>query len=131
MRIFCVPAVALAIAFTIRAEDSARVYVYAQRDTEARSWLSISWDSVKVAELKRGMFFVLEFVPGRHILSVERGAPLPLEVRSGDESFVRLGWNHGANRPPFPILSKIYEAGARREIKFLSYIPAKNAHSNL
>ncbi|QOY88394.1 hypothetical protein [Paludibaculum fermentans] len=52
---------ALAVDFLIvplpgRAEDSAQVFVYAPRETEARRWTAASCGGSVVAELKQGTF---------------------------------------------------------------------------
>ena len=130
MRIAVISAIALAAALPTLAENPTRIYVYAQRDTAARSWLSISCNSVVVAELQRGAFFAINVEPGPYMLSVEKGVPLSIDARAGEESFVRLDWSYGIDRPPIPVLSKIYTAGAQREMKYLSYVPAKRVHSN-
>lgn len=110
---------------------SARVYVYAQRDTAARSWIAISCSGIVVAELRKGRFFAINLAAGRYTLSLEKGVPLSLDLRSGEESFVRLDWNYGIGRPPIPVLSKVRRTDARREMKYLSYIGVKKAHSSL
>jgi len=130
MRIAVISTIALATALPMLAEDSARIYVYAQRDTAARSWRSISCNGVVVAELKRGTFFAINVEPGRYTLLVEQGVPLTVDVRSGEESFVRLDWSYGIDRSPIPVLSKIYDAGAQREMRYLSYVAPKRVHSN-
>jgi hypothetical protein len=82
-------------AFPAVAEDRARIYVYARRETAARSFLSISCDNQVAAEVKQGLFFAVNVDPGRHVVLVDRGLPLFLDVLAGQESFVRLDWNYG------------------------------------
>ena len=83
------------------ADDSGRIYVYAQRETAARSWLPITCGGVVVAQLKRGMLFAINVPPGRHTLSVEAGLPAFVDVHSGEDVFVRLDWNYEVGRAPF------------------------------
>jgi hypothetical protein len=75
---------------SLLAADSARVYVYARWETPARSWLPISCDGEVVAKLKQGTLFAIDVTPGRHNLGSDRGVPVFVDVRSGDEVFVRL-----------------------------------------
>jgi hypothetical protein len=126
-----VPIVVLASAHTLLAEDSTRIYVYAQRDTAARSWMAISCGSAVVAELKQGTFFAIDVAPGAYTLFVDKGIPLSIDAHPGDESFVRLDWDYGIDRPPIPVLAKVRQSEARKEMKFLSYIGTKRVHSSL
>ena len=131
MRIAVFGAVALATAIAISADNPARIYLYARRGTAARSWLSISCGGVVVAELKQGMFFAINVAPGQATLFVENGVPLSVIGHSGEELFIRLDWSYGIDRPPIPILSKVQQTEARREMKYLSYIGEKRVHSKL
>jgi len=115
MRIAAISAFALATALSMPAQIPARIYVYAQRDTAARSWLPISCNNVVVAELKRGTFFAINVEPGPYSLFVEKGVPLSVDARSGEDSFVRLDWSYGIDRPPIPVLSKMYKDGANEK----------------
>jgi hypothetical protein len=56
--------------------------------------------------------------------------PLSIDVRSGEESFLRLDWNYGIDRRPIPLFSKVRQTEAQKEMKYLSYIAAKKVHSN-
>jgi hypothetical protein len=131
MRTALAAAITLAAAFPLPADNSARIYVYARRTTAARSWLQISCGSAVVAELKQGVFFAIKVASGRHTLFVENGVPLSIDARSGEEFFVRLDWNYGIGRPPIPMLSKVSQTEARREMKYLSYVGFKRVHSSL
>src|SRR5258707_9980710 len=95
-------AVALAVTstFTLEAEDQARIYVYARRDTAARSWMSISCGNAVVAEIKQGTFFAITLATGQYTFVSENGIPLPIEARAGEELFLRLDWNYAIGRPP-------------------------------
>jgi hypothetical protein len=121
----------LASALSLVPEDATRIYVYAQRDTAARSWIAISCGSAVVAELKQGTFFAINVAPGAYTLLVDKGVPLSIEAPPGEESFVRLDWNYGIDRPPIPTLVKVPQSEARKEMKFLSYIGIKRVHSSL
>lgn len=136
MRVTVVVAIALATALTLPADDPARIYlctrrVYSRRDTPARSWLSISCGSVVVAELKQGTFFAINIASGRYTLFVEKGVPVSVDARPGEEYFVRLDWDYGIDRPPVPVLSKVHQTEARGEMRYLDYIGAKRVHSDL
>jgi hypothetical protein len=108
--------------YAARAEGLARVYVYAQRETPARSWLAISCDKTVIAKLKRGRFFAVNVAPGRHILSEEKGIPVFVDARSGEESFVRLDWHIKVGEPAIPVLEVVAPTYAREEMMYLTYI---------
>jgi hypothetical protein len=94
MRASVVSIVAVASALVLLPEDATRIYVYAQRDTAARSWIAISCGGAIVAELKQGTFFALNVAPGAYTLFVDKGVPLSIEAHPGEESFVRLDLNY-------------------------------------
>jgi hypothetical protein len=131
MRYVVVAATLLFLSVALMADDLAKVYVYARRDTAARTWLSISCDNLVVAELKQGAFFAIEIAPGRHAFLLENGIPLVLDAQTGQDSFVRLDWSYGIDRPPIPVLTKVLQPEARVEMKYLSYVNAKRVHSSL
>jgi hypothetical protein len=124
----CIVAV---LAGALHADDQARIYVYARRNTAARSWMSITCGSAVVAEIKRGTFFAITLQPGQYTFLSESGVPLPVDPHSGEELFLRLDWNYGVGRPPIPVLSKVRESEARKEMRYLSYINSKRVHSSL
>jgi hypothetical protein len=124
-------AVGLATTVALSAGDPARIYVYAQRDTAARSWLPISCGSAVVADLKQGTFFAINLTSGQYELFVKDGVPVSVDVHSGEESFVRLDWEYEIGRPPVPVLVKVGQTEARSEMKYLSYVGAKRVHSSL
>jgi hypothetical protein len=130
-RITLVPIVALASALALLGQDHARIYVYARSGTAARSWIAVSCGNAIAAELKRGTFFAINVPPGRYTLFVDKGSPLSIDAQAGEDSFVRLDWNYGMNRPPIPVLAKVRQSQAREEMKFLGYIDAKRIHSSL
>ncbi|MGJ5817027.1 hypothetical protein [Paludibaculum fermentans] len=121
----------LAVSLPGLAEDSARVYVYARRETEARSWIAVSCGGAVAAEVKQGHFFTLRLTPGRYSLSVADGVPLALGAVAGEDSFVRLDWHYQVGRPPIAALSKVGPDDARREMQYLAYVPSKRLHSSL
>lgn len=105
------------------------VYVYAQRETPARSWLPVYVDGAPAADLRRGVFFAFHLPPGRHSFTIETGVPLTVELRKGESIHLRLDWNHHLNRPPIPVFTRVPRARAEQEMMFLSYIPANKIHS--
>jgi hypothetical protein len=129
MRVSAIPAFVLAAALALPAEDFARIYVYARRETAARSWLAVSCGGAVVAELKRGFFFAIRVSPGPYSAGVENGVPLSVEVSKGEEAFVRLDWNYSVGRAAIPVLSKVRPAEAEREMMSLSYIRSGRIHS--
>lgn len=122
---------AAALAVTLQADDQARIYVYARRGTAARAWMPISCGNAVAAEIKEGAFFAITLPPGQYTFLGGNGAPLPIDAHSGEELFLRLDWNYGLDRAPIPVLSKVRQDEARKEMKFLSYIGPKRVHSNL
>jgi hypothetical protein len=111
-------------------EELARIYVYAQRETPARSWRPIWCDGVVVAKIRRGAFFALNVPPGRHLLSVSQGVPLFVNVKTGAETFVRLDWTLEMGETPTPVLSSMSPDVARQEMRFVIYIDAKEVLSS-
>jgi hypothetical protein len=107
-----------------RAEGLARIYVYAQLETPAGSWIPISCDGTAVAKLKRGRFFAVSVASGRHMLSDEKGIPVVVDARSGEESFVRLDWHIEVDKPAISMLQVVPPPQARYEMKYLLYIDA-------
>ncbi len=108
-----------------RVGDSARIYVYAKFGTAARSWLPISCDGPVVAKLKHGKFFAVDVALGQHVLGIASGGvPVVVDVRPGEESFVRLGGHRDRGAPAIPVLSVVEPAHLQREINRLRYIDA-------
>ena len=78
-----------------------------------------------VAKIKRGRFFAVSVAPGRHVLSDEKGVPVGVVVRSGEETFVR--WDSLAievGKPPMSFLEVLSRSAARRDMIELTYIDA-------
>jgi hypothetical protein len=108
-----------------RPEGLARIYVYVQRETPARSWLPISCDGSVVAKVKQGKFFAINVAPGRHMVSPERGIPVFIDVRSGSEAFVTVGWRNGERGGPaipFLVWEVVAPSVAERDLTYLTYI---------
>jgi len=110
-------------------QNAARIFVYAQHETAARSWRPISCDGKFVAKIKRGTYFALNVAPGRHVLSGENGVPAFVDVRAGDESFIRLEWVREIGEPATLVLGNVNPDVARKEIRFLLYIDVKQVLS--
>jgi hypothetical protein len=123
--------VTVVLAAALAAEDPTRIYVYARRDTAARSWISISCDNSVVAEVRQGTFFAVNVAPGKHALLTEGGVPSFVDLAAGKEIFVRLDWDYGIGRPPIAVFSQVDPADAQREMKYLSYVGVKRLHSSL
>ncbi len=117
-------------AYQVTADDTGRIYVYAERDSEAHSWMGISCGGAVVAEIERGTFFAVHLASGRYSLSTERGIPTAVEIRSGEDVFIRLGWNYGIDRPPIAILRQAPADQAERAMKYLSYVPLRHIFSS-
>ncbi|HZQ54163.1 MAG TPA: hypothetical protein VFB14_18315 [Bryobacteraceae bacterium] len=112
-----------------RPQDLGRIYVYAERETAARSWRPISCDGAVVAKIKRGTFFAVNVKPGRHVLSYGNGVPAFVDVATGQETFLRLDYQVEIGEPATQVLSKINPDLARKEMRFVIYIDAKAARS--
>ena len=66
----------------------------------------------------------MDLAPGRYTVGTKIGVPAFIEVRSGEEAFLRLGWNYQVGRPPIPVMETVPPERAREEMKFLGYIKA-------
>lgn len=106
-------------------QDLARIYVYAQRETPARSWLPILCDGTPVAKIKRGTFFALNVPVGRHVISSTTGVSSFVDVRAGHEYFVRLNWQLEHGEPPILVFDSIPATVARNEMRFVVYVDSK------
>jgi len=122
--------VTLVFPICAKAEGRARIYVYVQTETPARSWFPVWCDKAVVAKVKRGRFFALNVAPGRHMIREEKGVPVFIDVGSGDESFVRLEWRNGdTGGPALPIWQAVPPSEARQDMTCLTYIDADKALS--
>ena len=117
-----IPLLALTLGRPARAEERARIYVYVQQETPARSWFPVSCDGIMVAEIKRGRFFAINVGPGRHMLSEETGVPTFVDARSGRDSFIRLNWHIEVGQSAIPVWEIVAPSSARRDMLDLTYI---------
>lgn len=129
MRIALIALITLLTSASGVADGPARIYVYADRNTVARSWRPISCDGTVVAKLKRGTFFAINVAPGRHVLSDGKSVPAIIDVRSGEETFVRLDWVFLEGEPATPVFSKVAASVAARDMIYLPYIDANKVLS--
>ena len=125
-----ITAIALSCPSSAPAEDPGRIYVYAQRRPTPQSWLPISCGEAVAADLKQGMFFAINVPAGRYTLSPAKGVPASVDVRAGEEAFVRLDWHYDVGRHAVPELHAVRPEQAGREMKFLSYINPRKALSS-
>ncbi len=121
---------ATVVPFPAPAEEPEHIYVYAIQLTPAHSWLPISCGGVVAAELKRGRFFAIDAPPGRYTLTPRNGVPSPVEVRPGEDAFVRLDWRMESGRPAIPVLAAVSPDLARRQMNWLTYIDVKRIFSS-
>ena len=112
------------------AEELGRIYVYAQRETPARAWMTVFCNGSAAAEIRRGTFFAIDDSPGRHTLITDAGVPLTVEVVAQHDVFIRLDWHHQVGRPPIPAFLKVGGAQAESEMRFLSYVDKKRIRSD-
>ena len=124
-----IPLLALTLSQPAWAEQLARIYVYVQQETPARSWFPVSCDGVVVAEIKRGRFFAINVAPGRHMVSEEKGVPVFVEARAGRDSFVRLEWHIEVGQSAIPVWETVARSGAHDDMLSLTYIDAGRALS--
>jgi hypothetical protein len=111
------------------AQSSARIYVYVQSEAAASSWFPISCDGTVVAKIKRGRLFAVNVAPGRHILSDEKGVPVVVDARKGEESFVHIDWRYEVGGPTISVLQTATPAEAQSEMIHLRYIDAGEVFS--
>ena len=114
MRMTFVSVVVVATALSLQAGDATRIYVYAQRDTPAHSWLRISCGDIVVAELKQGTFFAINVEPGRYTLFVENGAPVSVDANSGRNPLFASTGTMGSTGLPSPRL-RMFDRPKRAE----------------
>jgi len=119
----------LALLALFASQDSARIFVYAQRESAARSWRPILCDGILVAKLKRGNFFAINVPPGRHMLSVANGVGTFVNATVGNDSFVRLDSQIEIGESPALVMGKVDPAVARQEMRFVLYIDPKQVLS--
>lgn len=105
------------------------VFVYAQRETPAKSWLPVICDGGPAAQIRRGYFFAIDLAPGRHWLAPRDGVPVSIDVRPDAEMFVRLNWSHDLRRSPIPALGVVPAETAILEMRFLRYVDTKRVEA--
>jgi len=110
-------------------ESLGRIYVYANWESPERRWVDIACDDEIVAKVKAGRFFVINLPPGRHAVSEREGIPVFIEVRSGEQSFVRLD-REVDGQTVIPVLTKMGSTEAGREMVHLAYIDTAKVLSN-
>jgi hypothetical protein len=91
--------------------------------------MPVACDGERIAEVKQGFFFAVNLPPGRHSLSLADGVPVSVDLRLGEEAFVRVDWNHDVRRRPIPVLNSVVAERAKREMRLLSYVDAKRIHA--
>ena len=111
-------------------QESARIYVYAPRETAIRSWLPVQCDGTPVAKIKRGNFFAINVAAGKHMLSGGKGVPLFVDSPAGSEAFVRLAWQVEIGEPQTLVFDNVPARVGRNELRFVVYIEPKQALSN-
>src|SRR5262249_7397914 len=85
----------------------------------------------QIADLKQGKYFAMSLHPGRYTFHASNGVPLNIDVHAGQDSFIRLDWNHGMDRSPIPVMTMVDATQARSEMRFLSYVDGQKIHSAL
>ena len=111
------------------AQDTARIYVYETLTSGMRSWLAITCDGEPAAELRCGMFFAMSTTPGAHMVGVNGGVSVAVELKAGEEAFVRLGRNYRVGVPPIPELSVSINPTHNRMTN-LRYVKEGRIHSD-
>jgi hypothetical protein len=106
-----------------------RIYVYANWESPERRWVDIACDDEVVAKVKTGRFVVINLPPGSHAVSERDGIPVLIEVRSGEQSFVRLD-QEVDGQTVIPVLTKMGSTEAGREMVHLTYIDTAKVLSN-
>lgn len=115
------------------AQNAAKVYVYSPWESPQHSKLTISYDGVSVAEVQPGRFLVINAQPGRHVLIAGDGVPTVVEVKAGEESFVRLGRHieiSQSGQSDIPVVETQSPDQARHEIANLVYVSAAKIFSD-
>ena len=81
----------LVITLVLAAEDSVRIFVYADWDSAQKSYVPVYLDGVLIAEIKRGKFFAINVSPRQHILIAGEGVPEPVTAKKVRK--FSFGWN--------------------------------------
>ncbi|MDA0206457.1 MAG: hypothetical protein O3A53_11440 [Acidobacteria bacterium] len=111
------------------AQDATYIYVYETLTSGKRSWLAITFDGEPAAELRRGMFFAIRTTPGSHMVGLNGGVSVAVELKAGEEAFVRLGRNRLVGAPPIP---KLYVSinPTHNRMTNLRYVKENKIHSD-
>ena len=118
---FAVVAICALMPGHAQSQGLARIYVYVQTETPARSWFQVWCDKAVVAKLKRGRFFEVDVAPGRHTISDEKGVPVSVDAHSDKDSFVRLEWRNGdVGGPALPVWQVVSPSAARLDMLYLT-----------
>ena len=72
------------------AETPARIYVYVPRNAIVRSWVAVTCDGPLLARVRQGRFFAVDLPAGRHVLAIQDGVPLIVDLHSGEDAYFRL-----------------------------------------
>ncbi len=133
-RLFKLACLAGLLSLGATAQDTAHIYVYSPWDAGQQSRLPITYDGVVVAKVKDGKFFAIAASPGRHVLVARDGVPTAVNVRPGEDAFVRV--EHHLELPEFgktdiPVLTVQSPDEARLAIVHLVYIAAGKISSPL
>jgi len=121
-------------ALVLAAEDSARIFVYADWDSPQKSYVPVYFDGVLIAEIKRGRFFAINVLPGQHILIAGEGVPEPVNAKQGKEFFVRLEQDvelSASGKTAMLALSVKTTAQGKTEIGHLVYLDSGKIYSKL
>lgn len=133
VRIGLVAAFALIVVPFLAAENSAKIVVYLPWDSPQRGKLTIFCDGIRVAEVQRGRFFVINTEPGRRVLIAEDGIPATIDVPAEGESFVRVARETDigpSGTTNVPVLEDLSPDRARLDMINLVYVSPKKIFSN-
>jgi len=107
------------------AAETGRVFVYSTSPMQDHPWMTVSCDGENVAAVKRGTYFVISVPAGQHTIASKDAIPTSVDVRSGEDVFVRVGWREREGSRPISIFMKAAPEQAAREMKLLGYIEPK------
>lgn len=105
--------------------DPFRFAGYADLHAAASTWQPVSCDGVIVAKIKRGNFFALIAASWRHACAIDNATPAFVTVKPNEDVFLRVDEHDIIGEPRILILSSVPPDLARKDIRWLPYIPAK------
>jgi hypothetical protein len=117
--------VALITIQSIRGWESNHIYVYADPHAAVSSWQPVSCDGGVVAKIKKGTFFALTMASGRHTCAIADGTPTFVVVDPHRDIFLRVEEYVVVGEPRVLLLSRVAPDLARKEMRWLPYIPVK------